>query len=638
MCGIAGVVDSRGVHPSEAVLRAMVRSLNHRGPDSSGEWFDADAGAALGHARLAVVDLSPQGHQPMVSRCNRFVIVFNGEIYNHLALRSQLDDWPWRGHSDTETLLACITRHGLQATLPRLVGMFAFAVWDRDSRNLTLVRDRFGEKPLYYGQLGSGAFVFGSELKALREHPDWRGDVDRAALKLMLRRNCVPAPYSIYRGVAKLAAASWLTLGADGRMQHGRYWDLADVAQRGVDRPLVLSDREATDRLDGLLTDAVQGQMLSDVPLGAFLSGGVDSSTIVALMQRHSEKKVRTFSIGFDAAGLDEAPYAKAVAAHLGTDHTEFYVTAADALAVIPKLATLYDEPFADSSQIPTFLLAQMARRHVTVALSGDGGDELFAGYNRYLIASRYWQALRLLPLAGRRVLARAMLALPPGFWDSAAGVTRSGVGNAGEKLHKLASKVLPASDPQSMYQALTSHWLDTPSVVLGVDSVDDSEDERRLSGASAVERMCLADQRGYLADDILVKVDRAAMGVSLETRVPLLDHRIAEFSWQLPAHQKIRGGETKWLLRQVLDRYVPRALIDRPKQGFAVPLDQWLRGPLRDWAESLIASPRLVQEGFLDAVQVRRMWLEHQSGRRNWQHHLWDVLMFQAWLEAVRR
>lgn len=634
MCGITGFWQP-GLRAQPHALDAMVRSLDHRGPDSRGTWHDAAHGVALGHARLAIVDLTQEGAQPMQSHCGRYVLTFNGEIYNHMELREQLGTLPWRGHSDTETLLACFTRHGIKKTLPLLVGMFAFALWDRETHSLTLARDRFGEKPLYHGRLDSGAFVFGSELKALRAHPHWRGEIDREALTLLLRHNCIPAPRSIFLGIRKLPPASWFTLDADGQMREGRFWDVADVARRGTCNPLVISDAAATDRLEALLSDAVRGQMLSDVPLGAFLSGGVDSSTIVALMRRHSTSAVRTFSIGFDAAGYNEAEHAKAVARHLGTEHTELYVSAQDALAVVPRLPQLYDEPFADSSQIPTFLVAQLARRHVTVALSGDAGDELFAGYNRYLIASRYWGPLERVPLGLRRSLARCALALPPASWDAAARLVRRRASNVGDKLHKFAAAVLPAANSQAMYRALASHWTDPAAVVVGgLEPALDTGALDALCG-SAVERMCLADQLGYLSDDILVKVDRAAMGVSLETRVPLLDHRVVEFAWQVPLHQKIRGGETKWLLRQVLDRHVPRTLIERPKQGFAVPLDQWLRGPLREWAEALLAVPRLEREGYLRTAQVRRKWDEHLSGRRNWQHHLWDVLMFQAWLEA---
>jgi asparagine synthase (glutamine-hydrolysing) len=648
MCGIAGTLAAPGRADADpqALVLAMCTRIAHRGPDDDGAWHDEAHGLTLGHRRLSIVDLSPQGHQPMHSASGRYVVVFNGEIYNHGELREQLGPQPWRGHSDTETLLACFERHGVLATLPLLVGMFAIAVWDRERQELALARDRMGEKPLYYGTLSSGDFVFASELRALEAHPRWSGEIDRDAVADLLQYACIGAPRSIYAHVRKLEPGSWLVLPLSRQARAGRYWNLVEVATRGVAQAAASprGDAEAVDELERLLGQAIRGQIVADVPVGAFLSGGVDSSAIVALMCRHSSTRVRTFSIGFSEPGFNEAEFAKAVAQHLGTDHTEHYVTPEDALAVVGRLPSLYDEPFADASQIPTYLVSQMARRDVTVALSGDAGDELFAGYNRYRLAMRSWGVLERFPLPLRRAASRAALALPPGAWDRLFGLpnallpARRRVGNGGDKVHKFAASVLAAPSPLAMYEQLLRYWDEVEAVVPGAAPRHARIEALAAGlppGTSPVDRMCLADQLGYLPDDILVKVDRAAMAVSLETRVPLLDHRIVEFAWGVPLHQKMRGGESKWLLRQLLYRHVPRELIERPKQGFGVPLDRWLRGPLREWAEDLLAEPRLRADGFLDAAAVRRRWREHLSGRRNWQYALWNVLMFQAWRHA---
>lgn len=635
-----------GAAPS-ATLTRMCEAISYRGPDDSGIWIDDNARVALGHRRLAIVDLSQHGHQPMVSADGRFVMVFNGEIYNHLEMRAALAGHSWRSHSDTETLLESIARFGLLETLRRCVGMFAFAVWDRQRRALSLARDRMGEKPLYYGRLPSGEFVFGSELKALQAHPRWQGQIDRDALTLFLRHNCIPAPWSVYKGIKKLRPACWLTLRADGSTEEGEYWSaLRAAVDGGAAREQPLSDQDATDKLEALLLQSIDGQMLADVPLGAFLSGGVDSSTVVALMARCSSRPIKTFSIGFAEPGYNEAQHARAVANHLGTTHTEMYVSVQDALNVVPLLPEIYDEPFADSSQIPTYLVAKLARQHVTVALSGDGGDELFAGYSRYLLAETVWRHLQRIPAPVRRGAARAALALRPRIWDCMAHLPMAlapkgwAVQDVGDKVHKFAANVLPAESANDMYRALVSHWHDPATVVSGArEPATLLQDQSILAPFSHdVERTSLCDQLTYLPDDILVKVDRAAMAVSLETRVPLLDHRVVEFAWQVPMHQKIRGNTTKWLLRQVLYRYVPKQLIERPKQGFAVPLQHWLRGPLRDWAESLLSPQRLSTEGYFDVRRVRSKWEEHQAGQRNWQYPLWDVLMFQAWMDHVSR
>ena len=652
MCGITGFITA-GDHFShvemERFLVTMSDAIIHRGPDDGGSWSDEVAGVWLGHRRLAIVDLSPTGHQPMQSASGRYMIAFNGEIYNHLLLRQALEAAgqapSWRGHSDTETLLAGFDVWGIQGTVERVVGMFAFAVWDRQNSTLTLGRDRLGEKPLYYGWQGRGnaaVFLFGSELKALRTHPAFESNIDRAALSLQLRHSYIPAPYSIYEGIAKLLPGSLASISLQQREPKvWAYWAGAEVAKSGVANVFTGSDDQAVDELETLLKDAVRKQMMADVPLGAFLSGGVDSSAIVALMQAQSSRPVKTFTIGFNEEGYDEAVHAKAVAKHLGTDHTELYITDEQVRAVIPLLATLYDEPFSDSSQIPTFLVSQLARQHVTVSLSGDAGDEIFCGYNRYQITANLWRKLATVPMPLRRLAARGMTSISPQTWNRLASallglMPRSArLADVGNKVHKGAG-VLSSGSTNALYLGLVSHWYDPVSVVIGghepptllTGNVPD------LSGLDDVQRMMALDMLTYLPDDILTKVDRAAMGVSLETRVPFLDHRVVEFAWRLPQSMKLRDRQTKWALRQVLYRHVPKALIERPKMGFGVPIDSWLRGPLREWAEGLLSEARLKHEGFFNPAPIRRKWAEHLSGQRNWQHHLWDVLMFQAWLE----
>ncbi|HXC24641.1 MAG TPA: asparagine synthase (glutamine-hydrolyzing) [Gemmatimonadaceae bacterium] len=648
MCGFAGywTSSSAGVTPA-GVLAAMTQCIVHRGPDDAGEWYEQAAEVGLGFRRLAILDLTPAGHQPMTSASGRYVVIFNGEIYNFAALREELSavGCVFRGHSDTEILLAAVERWGVVEAIRRCVGMFAIALWDREQRTLHLVRDRFGEKPLYYGVM-RGALLFGSELKALQAHPAWAGEIDRGAVSLFLRHNYVPAPYTIYRDVRKVVPGTIVTF-QDGRFESPSvttYWSALDMVQQSAADPMQGSDEEMIDQLDATLRRTIREEMIADVPLGAFLSGGVDSSALVALMQAQSSAPVRTFTIGFNEVGYNEATYAKAVAAHLGTDHTELYVTPEEARAVIPRLPTIYDEPFADSSQIPTFLVAQLARRHVTVSLSGEGGDELFAGYNRYFWGERLWRRLQPIPRAIRGALGRSLRTVPPHRWDTIIGTATSvmpkryRVVTPGHKVHKTAA-FLGADSPDEMYRTVMTHWPD-PAAVTGT-----AEPRTILTSSDAwpgfddvVQRMMYFDMVTELPDDILVKVDRATMAVSLESRAPFLDHRVAEFAWRIPMHQKIRHGQGKWLLRQLLYRYVPKTLIERPKMGFGVPIDSWLRGPLREWAEELIAPSRLEREGFFAPAAISTAWHEHQTGQRNNAHLLWGVLMFQGWLATTQR
>lgn len=650
MCGIAGILTAGPSAGSEAevatTLRRMGQAIAHRGPDDVGLWQDAEAGIGFVHRRLSIVDLSPAGHQPMASHGGRYVIVFNGEIYNHRRLRAEIEaaagGQPWRGHSDTETLLGGIELWGLEAMLGRCIGMFAFALWDRQERSLTLGRDRMGEKPLYYGWQGE-TFLFGSELKALRAHEAFTAPLDRDAIALLMRMNYIPAPHSVYRGIAKLPPGCLLTVSSRMRDAQPRaYWTARGAISDGRARPFEGSAEQAVDALESLLKDAVAQQMEADVPLGAFLSGGVDSSTIVALMQAQSSRPVKTFAIGFDEDAYNEAHFAEAVARHLGTDHTSLYVSPKDALDVIPLLPAMYDEPFADSSQIPTHLVSRLARTHVTVSLSGDAGDELFCGYTRYLLGDRLWRRISRLPPALRRGLAGMITSLSPATLDRLMGTLehllprRSRLAPWGDKLHK-GARVMASPDSAELYRGLVSHWDDPAALVLGSREPPTALTDGRMNvdDLNDVERMMAIDTVSYLPDDVLCKVDRAAMSVSLESRVPLLDHRVVEFAWRLPHSMKLRDGVSKWVLRQVLYRYVPQALIDRPKTGFGVPIGEWLRGPLRDWAEDLLDESRLRRDGIFDAEMVRRRWSEHLGGRRNWQYHLWDVLTMQSWLSA---
>jgi len=644
MCGIAGFFESsrnRSVDECEAIARRMVPALAHRGPDDEGTWTDAEAGVTLGHRRLAILDLSAEGHQPMHSVDGRYVLTFNGEIYNFQQLRRELENigHGFRGHSDTEVMLAAFCQWGFLPAVKRFVGMFAFALWDRAEGRLHLARDRAGEKPLYYGWAGE-AFVFGSELKALRLHPRWRGRVDRRALALLVRHGYVPAPHCIYEDIYKLPPGCALTLTLEQNRDRKTaapvpYWSAPSIAEAGAAHPFAGNEQEATDRLLALLQQSVAEQMVADVPIGAFLSGGIDSSLVVAIMQSQSRRPIKSFSIGFEQEDFNEAHFARAVARHLGTDHTELYIQSREAREVIPELPCIYDEPFADVSQIPTAILCRLARAHVKVSLSGDGGDELFGGYNRYQKAERLWKVINRIPPPVRK-LARHL--------KSVAGTGLNMPVTSGPVRHMLnrlwnLSDVLSVSTDRSLYQMLMSPNRDSRAWLRKTRESEFQHDSLPTWGRlpELSRRMMCLDLVSYLPDDILVKVDRAAMAVGLETRIPLLDHRIIEFAWSLPSSFKQKRNRGKWLLRQILYQYVPPALVDRPKRGFGAPIAEWLRGPLRDWAEDLLGATRLRQEGFLEPRVIREKWQEHLSSKRDWSAGLWYVLMFQAWLDQQK-
>jgi asparagine synthase (glutamine-hydrolysing) len=649
VCGLAGFWDPRGVvsDPSECLVR-MTDVIAHRGPDDQQVFFDADAGLGLGFRRLSIIDLSPEGRQPMTSASGRYVMVFNGEVYNFESLRPELlqAGAQFRGHSDTEVILAAVEAWGLASALERFNGMFALALWDRRERELHLVRDRLGIKPLYYGQVG-GAVVFGSDPACFREFPGYTGDIDRGALCLYLRHSYVPGPWCIQAGIRKLLPGHRLVIADPGNNELPAsvpWWSARQAVTRGLENPFTGTATDAVERLEKVLADAVKSRMVADVPLGAFLSGGIDSSTVVALMQAGHGSAIRTFSIGFEDSEFNEAGYAAEVAAHLGTRHTELYVSPKDCLDVIPLLPGMFSEPFADSSQIPTYLVSRLARSQVTVSLSGDGGDELFAGYHNYAFGSTLWNRAGGLPAWLRSTATTVTKGIPTGTWDLLLRLVRpfdSGGREfpvTGDRVHKLAD-VLGQKDFRSMYRALVSGWKNPSQVVVG-----GWEPPSLLQGldpdppnSDPVASMMYWDLMTYLPDDILTKVDRASMAVSLEARVPLLDHRVVEYAWRLPQEYKIRDGQSKWVLRGVLDRHVPRTLIDRPKRGFGVPLASWLRGPLRDWAETLLGADRLAAEGIFRPRVIRRTWEEFLSGKRQWQGNLWTVLMFQAWLESQR-
>ena len=621
----------------------MSKAIHHRGPDSSGFWLDEALGLGLVHTRLSIVELSELGAQPMHSNCSNFVLVFNGEIYNHLDIRDDMLkkglQVAWRGHSDTETLLEAISLCGMDWALEKAIGMFAFALWNKAASELTLARDRVGEKPLYAGWLGQGAaskvFGFASELKALKAHSKFNNPVDRRALGMYLRYLYVPTPLSIYEGISKIEPGSYWVVKGEQIDKHV-YWSMKGVVQNR-DTRLQTDEKTATLQLETLLSDAVKKQQMSDVPIGAFLSGGIDSSTIVALMQASSTTKVKTYTIGFGDKAFNEAPFAKKVAEHLGTQHHELYVSSQDAMNVIGLLPKMYDEPFADSSQIPTYLVSQAAKRDVTVALSGDAGDELLGGYNRYLWGSRVWKKIDWLPFELRKLLGHAVEFLPASAWDALA---QGRIARLGDKAHKMANRLKSVASSEDLYQSLVSEWDQPERIVKGWDGANSLHPLTQvgvgeLKALVQDERECMMwmDMCSYLPDDILCKVDRAAMAVSLETRIPFLDHRVVEFAWNLPMDLKIRDGQGKWILRQILYKYVPKELIERPKAGFGIPLGAWLRGPLKAWAQSLIEPTRLEAEGYFYPEPIAKIWQEHMSGQRDWSGRLWTILMFQAWL-----
>jgi asparagine synthase (glutamine-hydrolysing) len=656
MCGIAGILSQRRV--GRETVERLIRPLAHRGPDDEGVWVDEDTGIGLGHRRLAIVDLSPAGRQPMVSSDGRFILTFNGEIYNHPDLRAALEsegavpEGGWRGHSDTEVFLQAIVSWGLDRAVERSAGMFAFVLWDRRERVMHLVRDRFGEKPLYYGWAGTD-LLFGSELKALRAHPKFDNRIDRGALRLFASRTYVPAPLSIYERVFKLPPGCILTIDAGaagtpldqppvegssgGGLSLRRYWSHRDVMRRGLEAPIE-DEGEALELLERTIATAIGGQSMADVPVGAFLSGGIDSSTIVALYQKYSSIPVRTYSIGFEEAGFNEAERAKAVADHLGTVHHERYVTVREARDVIPLLPTMYDEPFADSSQIPTHLVSRFARGEVTVALTGDGGDELFAGYNRHFAAPRFWEQLRRVPQPLRAATGTPLSRIPSSVWSSLSGaLPGQRQPHLGGKLQKALRVAGSARGFDEVYCSFLDEWSHEPSPVIGGEDADAAFDLDLGAPAPDTLRMMYCDSVSYLPDDILAKVDRASMAVSLETRVPFLDHRVAELAARVPLEMKVRDGRGKHILRQLLYRQVPRELVERPKAGFGIPVGLWIKGPLRSWAEDLLDPAAMRSEGWFDPRIVQRRWRDHLSGLRDSTPALWAILMFQAWLREQR-
>ena len=648
MCGINGFY-SKSLSNFDDVIVKMNSTISHRGPDTNGAWSDKNSGIVLGHQRLSIIDVSSSGNQPMQSSSGRYILTYNGEIYNYLKIRKELEmnnaNIKWIGNSDTEILLESIDFWGIEPTLQKIQGMYAFGIWDQKMRRLILARDRIGEKPLYYGWQGEGnnkVFLFGSELKALKVHPEFNGQINRDAIALQLRHNCIPAPYTIYKDIYKLLPGNYLELKHTDLKKEllnypKKYWSLTSSLMYGNKNQLKFSEDEIQKDLEENLKISVKKQMISDVPIGAFLSGGVDSSTIVALMQSQSNQPVKTFTVGFNENEYNEAKFAKKIAKHLGTNHTELYVSPKTAMEVIPKISTIYDEPFSDSSQIPTFLVSQLTKQHVKVAISGDGGDELFCGYNRYKMSEKFSSLFRFMPFNLRKTIASTIQSISPHNLNKISKFIPilDQQTNFGDKIHKGAD-VLNTKNFSNIYYTLCSHWKDPTKIVLNSKEPGTllTKFKPNLNYLDTQEQMMALDFLTYLPDDILVKLDRAAMASSLETRVPFLDHNLIEYVFKIPHSLKFRNGHGKWILKKILNQYVPKNLTERPKMGFEIPLGSWLRGPLRDWAENLLNEKRLNQENFFNTKLVRDKWLEHLNGKKNWHHHLWDILMFQAWLE----